>query len=438
MAPDAARCASLSLTVLKYFMEQITTLILGGGQGKRLFPLTGYRSKPAVPMGGKYRLVDIPISNSINSGLNRIFVLTQFNSTSLHRHIHRTYPYSLFNEISIELLAAEQTLATADWFQGTADAVRKHFSHYPMKTTSDFLILSGDHLYRMDYRDIIKFHREKNADVTVATIPVPKRDVSGFGIMQIAPDAKITSFLEKPSRQVKIDSFVIPSNIRKIFNVKGKNDLYLASMGIYVFKTEVLKDVLAGNETDFGKEVIPKAINRHKVYGYVFNDYWRDIGTISSFYEANIELTKPNPPFQFLSSQGRIYTRARFLPPSRIFSAEMTNALIAEGCNLDGVHVEDSIIGLRSNILKGSLIRKSVVMGSDSYELEKPKSVPPLGIGKNCHIQDAILDKNVRIGNRVSITNRARVREKDGENYYIRDGIVIVPKNAIIPDGTTI
>jgi glucose-1-phosphate adenylyltransferase len=416
----------------------VTVLILGGGQGKRLFPLTSYRSKPAVPIGGKYRLVDIPISNSINSGLRRIFVLTQFNSTSLHRHIHRTYPYESFNQTSVELLAAEQTLANTDWFQGTADAVRKHIPHYRMEDTDTFLILSGDHLYRMDYRDILKFHTEKDADITIATVPVEKKAVSQFGIMQIRSNGRIAAFREKPAASEKIQNLVIPQSVREIFNLKVKKELYLASMGVYVFKPAVLIAALAGKEADFGREIIPKALGEYRVYGYVFNDYWRDIGTIRSFYEASIDLTRPNPPFSFLTPTERIFTRARFLPPSKVQSAELHHVLMAEGCLLDGVHIEDSVIGLRSVIHKGSMIRKSVLMGNDFYEWERPGSRRPLGIGKNCLIENCILDKNVCIGNRVSITNGTRIREKDGESFYIRDGIVIIPKGAVIEDGTKI
>ncbi len=416
----------------------VTTLILGGGQGKRLFPLTSYRSKPAVPIGGKYRLVDIPISNCINSELRRIFVLTQFNSTSLHRHIHRTYPFEAFNETSIELLAAEQTLANTDWFQGTADAVRKHIPHYHLESTDTFLVLSGDHLYRMDYRDILKFHEERNADITVATMPVEKKDVGHFGIMQIRPNGHIAAFREKPSPAEKIQNFVIPDTIRNIFHVKGTSDRYLASMGIYVFKRDILIQALSGNEADFGKEIIPKSLSKYQVYGYVFNDYWRDIGTIRSFYEANIDLTRPNPPFSFMAPTGRIFTRARFLPPSKIESAEFHHVLTGEGCVLDGVHIENSVVGIRSVIGRGTVVRKSVLMGNDFYQWAKPKNGPRLGIGKNCQIENCILDKNVFIGNNVSITNRSREREKDNDNYYIRDGIVIIPKAAVIEDGTKI
>ncbi len=419
-------------------MKKVTTLILGGGQGRRLSPLTNYRSKPAVPIGGKYRLVDIPISNCINSGLRRIFVLTQFNSTSLHRHIHRTYPYEPFNQTSVELLAAEQTLSNSDWFQGTADAVRKHLPHYHIEETDTFLILSGDHLYRMDYNEILRFHEERNADVTIATIPVLKKEVSQFGILQMNASGRIGTFLEKPSERENISDFVMPEAARKTFGIKKKAPLYLASMGIYVFKPEVLVSVLAGKEADFGKEIIPKAINKHQVYGYVFNDYWRDIGTISSFYQVNIDLTKPNPPFLFQTPEGRMVTRARFLPPSVIRNSELDGALIAEGCNLQGVHVEESVIGLRSVIREGSVIRRSVMMGSDYFEHERSAKAMPLGIGRNCHIENCILDKNVRVGNRVSITNSARIREKDSDNFCIRDGIVIIPKGAVIPDGTKI
>jgi glucose-1-phosphate adenylyltransferase len=418
-------------------VNRVTVLILGGGQGKRLFPLTSYRSKPAVPIGGKYRLVDIPISNSINSGLQRIFVLTQFNSTSLHRHIHRTYPYEYFHQTSVELLAAEQTLANTDWFQGTADAVRKHLPHYHLEASDTVLILSGDHLYRMDYREILKFHEEKNADVTISTVPVLKKEVKHFGIMQIRANGHISAFREKPTADENVQSFIIPDAIRDAFHVKGKGDHYLASMGVYVFKAKVLADLLAGREADFGKEVIPKAIEKYNVYGYVFNGYWRDIGTIEGYYDASMDLTSPNPSFKFFEPNGVIFTRARFLPPCNIASAKLKNALLADGCILDEAEVEDSIIGVRAVVRKGSTVRGSVIMGSDYYELEKTRA-HGIGIGKNCHLERCIIDKNVRIGNNVKILNSQKIQEKDGENYYIRDGIVIIPKDAHIPDGTEI
>jgi glucose-1-phosphate adenylyltransferase len=415
-----------------------TVLILGGGQGKRLFPLTGYRSKPAVPMGGKYRLVDIPISNSINSGLRRIFVLTQFNSTSLHRHIHRTYPYEYFHQTSVELLAAEQTLANTDWFQGTADAVRKHIPHYHLDSADTVLILSGDHLYRMDYRDILKFHEEKGADITIATVPVVKKEAQHFGIMQIRANGHITAFREKPSPEENISSFVIPETIRNAFHVKGKHDQYLASMGIYVFKAKVLTDMLAGREADFGKEIIPKSIGKYNVYGYVFNGYWRDIGTISSFFEANLELTDPNPPFNFFVPNGVIFTRARFLPPVRVHGAQLKNTLLGEGCIVHGAEIEHSIVGVRAVVREGSVLKRTVMLGNDFYESERRSGKTGIGIGKNCRIENCILDKNVSIGNNVTIANSAKIEEKDGENYHIRDGIVIIPKGVTIPDDTII
>ncbi len=419
--------------------RSVTALILGGGQGKRLFPLTHYRSKPAVPIGGKYRLVDIPISNSINSGLRKIFVLTQFNSTSLHRHIHRTYPYEPFNQTSVELLAAEQTLENRDWFQGTADAVRKHLPHYHLRPGDWVLVLAGDHIYRMNYRAIFNFHEEKGADLTIGTVPVFKKDVSDFGIMHLRSDARIAAFKEKPTAGENIRNYVVPESIRREFKVKEKGNLYLASMGVYVFRAEVLIDLLKGKEADFGREIIPKAIENVKAYGYIFDDYWRDIGTIRNFYEANIELTGEKPPFTFYDTRDRVFTRPRFLPPSSIFASKLKNVLLSEGCVLKGVSVQDSVVGLRSVIREGTSIRKSVLMGADFYKAEEPETIrPDLGVGKNCVIENAIVDKNARIGNNVIIRNAKKVEEIDGENYFIRDGIVIIARGARIPDGTVI
>lgn len=419
--------------------RSVTVLILGGGQGKRLFPLTLYRSKPAVPLGGKYRLVDIPISNSLNSQLRRIFVLTQFNSTSLHRHIHRTYPYEHFNQTSIELLAAEQTLENRDWFQGTADAVRKHLPHYHLGPEDWVLVLAGDHIYRMDYRTILNFHEAKGADLTIGTVPVEEKEASQLGIMRLRADARIVAFREKPERSENLQSFVIPGNIRREFNVRDKKKNYLASMGVYVFNAKALVKLLKGKEADFGREIIPKAINEVKSYGFVFDGYWRDIGTIRNFYEANLELTGENPPFSFFTPRGRIFTRPRFLPPSNILSSRLKNVLLSEGCVLQEASIEESVVGLRSVVREGTTIRKSVLMGADFYQQEEHERVrPDLGIGKNCSIQNAIIDKNVRIGNKVVIENRKGVREFDGKNYYIRDGIVIIARGARIPDGTRI
>jgi glucose-1-phosphate adenylyltransferase len=419
--------------------HSVTVLILGGGQGNRLFPLTLYRSKPAVPIGGKYRLVDIPISNSINSGFRKIFVLTQFNSTSLHRHLHRTYPYEPFNQTSIELLAAEQTLENRDWFQGTADAVRKHMLHYHLRPGDRVLVLSGDHIYRMDYRKILAFHEEKKADLTIGTVPVEKKEVNQFGIMRLKSDERIVAFKEKPAPTENLQGFLIPESVRREFHLEGKGAFYLASMGVYVFRAEVLIELLKGKEADFGREVIPRAIGQLKTYGYVFNGYWRDIGTIRSFYKASLELTQETPPFSFFAPEGRVFTRPRFLPPSTILSSRLKNVLLSEGCVLREASIEDSVVGLRSIIREGTSIRQSVLMGADFYqEEEDEQNRPNLGIGKDCAIQGAILDKNVRIGNGVEIRNRKKIKHADGENYYIRDGIVIIARGARIPDGTQI
>ena len=419
--------------------RSVTALILGGGQGKRLFPLTLYRSKPAVPIGGKYRLVDIPISNSINSGLRKIFVLTQFNSTSLHRHIHRTYPYEPFNQTSIELLAAEQTLDNRDWFQGTADAVRKHLTHYHLKPNDWVLILAGDHIYRMNYRAIFNFHEEKKADLTIGTVPVSRKEISQFGLMRLRSDERIMAFKEKPSPQENIHSFAVPENVRRQFHLKEKGEFFLASMGVYVFRAEVLIELLKGKEADFGRELIPRAIEKVKAYGHVFDGYWRDIGTIRNFYEANIELTREKPPFTFFDPRDRVFTRPRFLPPCSVFRSSLKNVLLSEGCVLKGVSIEDSVVGLRSSIQEGTEVRKSVLMGADYYQSEEPESIQPdLGIGKNCVIEHAIIDKNARIGHHVIIRNRKKIEETDGDNYYIRDGIVIIARGARIPDGTEI
>lgn len=419
--------------------RSVTVLILGGGQGKRLFPLTLYRSKPAVPLGGKYRLVDIPISNSINSQLRKIFVLTQFNSTSLHRHIHRTYPYEHFNQTSVELLAAEQTLGNRDWFQGTADAVRKHLPHYHLGPNDWVVVLSGDHIYRMDYRTILNFHEDRNADLTVATVPVEKKEIKQFGILRLKSDSQITDFKEKPGPGENLQNFMVPVSVRREFELGEKGELFLASMGVYVFKAKVLIDLLKGKEADFGREVIPKAIQRVKSYGFVFGGYWRDIGTIQSYYEASIELTEEKPPFSFFSPTGRIFTRPRFLPPSSIVSSRLDHVLLSEGCILRGTKIEDSIVGLRSVVGEGTVLRKAVLMGADFYQSEELESVQPnLGIGRDCLIERTIIDKNARIGNSVIIRNRKKIQEMDGENYYIRDGIVIIARGACIPDGTEI
>lgn len=406
----------------------VVAIILGGGQGRRLFPLTLYRSKPAVPIGGKYRLVDIPISNSLHSGINRIFVLTQFNSASLNNHIHNTYKFDYFSQSSVILLAAEQTVLNARWFQGTADAVRCHMAHYHLRPEDDVLILSGDHLYRMDYREILGFHRDNNADVTISTILVPEDMTHEFGVLKLEKNGSVTDFREKP----------VTRDERKGLESHESGQCY-ASMGVYVFKASVLIDLLKGNEADFGKELIPRAIKEYKSYGFWFDGYWRDIGTIQSFYQANLELTGPYPKFRFHSPKGNIFTHPRFLPPSQILSSKIDNSLISEGCVLREAHIENSIVGLRSVIHKRATVHKSVIMGTDYFEFESPTSNQvPLGIGESSVIENAIVDKNARIGRRVTIKNVKHVAEENGSNYYIREGIVIIPKDTVIADDTVI
>ena len=406
----------------------VVAIILGGGQGRRLFPLTLYRSKPAVPIGGKYRLVDIPISNSLHSGINRIFVLTQYNSASLNNHIHNTYKFDYFSRASVILLAAEQTVSNERWFQGTADAVRCHISHYHLKPDDDVFVLSGDHLYRMDYEEVLKFHREKNAEVTLSTISVPEKMTHEFGILKMEKNSKITDFREKPKTREE----------REGFETDEKKQ-YLASMGVYLFKASVLMNLLKGTEADFGKELIPRAIHEYKSYGYLFDGYWRDIGTIKSFYKANLELTGPYPKFRFHSPKGNIFTHPRFLAPSQILSSKIDNSLISEGCVLREATIEGSIIGLRSVVHKKATIKKAVVMGADYFEFESSESNDiPLGIGEGTVIENAIIDKNARIGSHVTIKNVRNIEEESKANYHIREGLVIIPKDVTIPDKTVI
>ncbi|MBI4372201.1 MAG: glucose-1-phosphate adenylyltransferase [Candidatus Omnitrophica bacterium] len=406
----------------------VVAIILGGGQGRRLFPLTLYRSKPAVPIGGKYRLVDIPISNSLHSGINRIFVLTQYNSASLNNHIHNTYKFDYFSRSAVVLLAAEQTVSSQRWFQGTADAVRCHIPHYHLKPNDDVFVLSGDHLYRMDYQEMLEFHRETGAEVTLSTIKVPEKLTHEFGILKLEKDSRITGFSEKP--KAPEDRKALESS------EKGR---YFASMGVYLFKASVLMDLLKGTEADFGKELIPRAIKECKAYGFQFDGYWRDIGTIKSFYKASLELTGSYPKFRFHSPKGNIFTHPRFLPPSQILASKIDNSLISEGCVLREAAIEGSIVGLRSVIHKKAVIKNAVIMGADYFEFESTESHSiPLGIGEGSTIENAIVDKNARIGKQVTIKNAKGVDQEDGQNYYIREGVVIIPKDVLIPDKTVI
>lgn len=413
-------------------MGDILGVIMGGGKGARLYPLTRDRAKPAVPIAGRYRLIDIPISNCINSGISRIAVLTQFNSVSLHRHIARTYVFDAFHRGWVQILAAEQTAASSDWYQGTADAVRKQLSEIQSTGAEYVLILAGDHLYRMDYAPMAEFHWNHNADITVAVQPVHRNQASRLGILKRLPDGRIANFVEKCKDPQVLAEFVSREDPEKP---------YLGSMGIYLFNTQVLINLLENTtDDDFGGEVIPKAIHERQVYGFDFNGYWEDIGTIRSFYETNLRLARPDSPFSFQDPIQPIYTRARFLPGSVITGAKMNNVLLADGCRIGRAEIHDSIIGLRSQIADDVYINRSILMGADYYEstMQAAQAAVPVGVGAGCHIEGAIIDKNTRIGSGVIIRPFPHGSEIDHLDWVVRDGIVVIPKNTTIPAGTII
>jgi glucose-1-phosphate adenylyltransferase len=417
-------------------MRSTVVAVLGGGRGSRLFPLTKHRCKPAVPLGGKYRLIDIPLSNCINSGLRQIYVLTQFNSVSLTRHINRTYKFDGFSQGFVDILAAEQTMEHSDWFQGTADAVRKNLRRFVTMGAEDVLILAADHLYRMDFREMLNTHVESNADVTLSVIPVQRFDASRFGLMKLSEQNRVIGFVEKPKSPEKLQDFGLG---------KGDDSTYLASMGIYAFRRAVLEDILyGGSEIDFGKEVIPRAIGSYNVVAHTFHGYWEDIGTIGSYYRANLALAERQPQFRLYSQGQPIFTRPRFLPSTVIDGCHIKRSMVADGCLILGSSIDQSIIGLRSKIGLGTSIERSYVMGADFYELREPggppieEGVPRIGVGDNCHISGAIIDKNARIGDSCTIANKNNIIEGEGDGYVIREGLVIVEKNAIIPPGTEI
>ena len=416
-------------------------IIMGGGAGKRLFPLTKDRSKPAVPLGGKYRLVDIPISNCLNSGIRGIYLLTQFNSVSLHQHISATYKFDIFSAGSfVEILAAQQTPTGAGWYQGTADAVRQNLSYFLERPWDYFLILSGDQLYQMDFEVLMADHLASGADLTIATLPVDRQAAEGFGIMQTDAARRITRFVEKPTDPAVLDSLRIPGPLLSELGLDPSAERYQASMGIYLFNREALGQCLENNFEDFGKNVIPAAIKDRRVHAHIFQGYWEDIGTIRSFFEANLALAEIEPPFSFYRPESTVYSRPRFLPASKINGATMQRAVVSDGCIITDASLERCVIGIRSIIESGAVLRNVVMMGADYYEAEAaPRSgTPPVGIGRNTTINDAIVDKNARIGERVVISPEGKPSEYDGENFYIRDGIVIIPKNAVIPDGSWI
>jgi glucose-1-phosphate adenylyltransferase len=424
--------------------NQVLGIVLGGGKGERLFPLTKHRSKPAVPLAGKYCIVDIPLSNCINSDIRRVFVLTQFNSASLNQHIAMTYRFDNFSQGFVNVLAAEQTLENPDWFQGTADSVRQSIQHLEEIDVSHVLILSGDQLYQMDYREILKFHVESKADITVSTIPVAATQASSFGIMKVNEESAVVLFHEKPALE-KLEH--LESNLSERFGTHQFPDgrAYLASMGIYVFSKKLLIEILgATRENDFGQNIIPDSIDKYKVVSYPFYGYWADIGTIRSFYEANVDLTATLPKFNFYHESHPIYTRARFLPGSKLHNCRLQQSLVAEGSFLNGSDIRNSVIGIRSRIGYETTISRSYVMGADFYETldqfeENARlNIPNIGIGAHATITNAIIDKNARIGNNVIINNTKNHTHFDGDNFYVRDQIVIIPDGAIIPDGTII
>ena len=422
---------------------QNTTLaiVMGGGAGTRLFPLTQKRAKPAVPLGGKYRLVDIPISNCLNSGFRQVYVLTQFNSESLHRHITGCYKFDSFTNSFIEVLAAQQTPEGARWYQGTADAVRQNLNYFLERPYEYYLILSGDQLYRMDYGDLLQAHIQNGADITLGTTPVDRQAASGFGILHSDAKRHIFRFEEKPKEPKLLDELRIPPDLLKELGRPSDAELYQGSMGIYVFNRQVLIDALASNQDDFGKHIIPASLQKHKVFAYIFQGYWEDIGTIRAFFEANLALTDPVPTFDLFDHINRIYTQQRHLPPSKVSGTQVQRVIIADGCVITDAHIDRAVIGIRSVIGSGTTIRNSVLMGADFYQAEawEPNpGAPLLGIGCRCRIEGAIIDKNACIGDGVVITPEGKSENADGENYYIRDGVVVVPKGAVIPADTSI
>ncbi len=430
-------------------MQKVLSIILGGGAGTRLYPLTKVRAKPAVSLAGKYRLIDIPVSNCINSDIYKIYVLTQFNSASLNRHISRSYNnLGGFSDGFVEVLAAQQTPQNPSWFQGTADAVRQYMWMFEEWDVEEYLILSGDHLYRMDYSKFVEHHRKTGADVTLSVVPIDEDRASDFGLMKIDDEGRVIDFSEKPKGEA-LKTMQVDTTVLGLDAASAQEKPYIASMGIYVFKKQALIDLLAKypDQTDFGKEIIPAAADHYNLQAYLFDGYWEDIGTIKAFYEANLALTiQPEPPFSFYNDEAPIYTRSRFLPPTKLLDCQVTESIVGEGCILKECRVHHSVLGVRSRVGSGSVIQDSLIMGCDYYQPHAERNpdptdlVIPMGIGANTTIRGAIVDKNARIGKNVQIINRDRIEEAEREDlgFYIRSGIVVVVKNATIPDDTII
>jgi glucose-1-phosphate adenylyltransferase len=416
-------------------MQDVLGLILGGGAGTRLYPLTKERAKPAVPLAGKYRLIDIPMSNCLHAGIEKIAILTQFNSVSLHRHIHRTYNRDMFSPGWVQILAAEQKPTSVDWYQGTADAVRKQAIEIQQAGSKYTLVLAGDHLYRMDYRKFLQEHIESGADVTVAVQPVGREVAPGLGILKLDEQQRIVEFKEKPQTDTELDGMA---------SWPGAERPFMASMGIYLFNTNVLFALLNGQGNDFGRDIIPQALRSHKLQGYIFEGYWEDIGTIQRFYQVNLDMAQPNASFDFYSDGAPIYTRPRFMPASEVHGAYLNNVLLTDGCRISSSTINNSVIGLRSIIKANTHVESTIIMGADFYETDEDRAenskngIPDVGIGAGSSIAKAIIDKNARIGQNVVIQDLEDRPDRDGPNWVARDGIIIIPKNAWIPDGTTI
>jgi glucose-1-phosphate adenylyltransferase len=428
-------------------VRDVTAVILGGGRGTRLYPLTLERAKPAVGFAGKYRLIDIPISNCINSGVKRVFVLTQFLSASLHRHIMQTYQFDTFTDGFVDILAAEQTPQSADWYQGTADAVRATLNHTTYYEFEQMLVLSGDHLYRMDYRELVRFHRAHKADITLCVHPVSRGEAPRMGLLRVNEERCVEEFVEKPSDDRVNRRFIAPTSLVESMQLPREDAYCLGSMGVYLFEPTALRTALAdAGQTDFGGEVIPSSIGRFRIMAYPFAGYWQDIGTVGSFFESNLALARRDPSFKLYEPGWPIYTRTRSLPPSRVIGSEIRDSLLVEGSDIVGATIQDSIVGMRSVVRENTILTEVVMLGADYYDGEPllgsaghvPRDMPPLGVGKGCVIERAIIDKNTRIGDGVIIKRKDGAEEYRGETHWVRDGITVIPKGAVIPPGTVV
>ena len=425
--------------------KKVIAVIMGGGRGSRLHPLTKERCKPAVPLAGKYRLVDIPISNCLNSGVNKIYLLTQFNTASLHRHIQETYRFDPFGGGTVDILSAEQTEAGDSWYQGTADAVRQNLHHFTSTDYEYVLVLSGDQLYRMDFQKILQQHIESEADVTVSAIPFPVSQLEGLGLMRVKDNLEISEFVEKPTDPAVIDSLAISDSIEaQLKNSSSGGKRCLASMGIYVFNRATMEEALTSSATDFGKEVIPGLLNTKKLYSYIFEDYWEDIGTVKAFFEANLQLADPVPQFNFFSQGNPIYSRARYLPASKINRCSINHVIVGDGCMITDSYLKRCVIGIRSVLREGVRLENVIMMGADIFESDEDrkrneeKGIPDIGVGMNCEIKNAIIDKGARIGHNVKLIPDGKLDGYSKDEIFVRDGIILVGKNAVVPDNTIV